>query len=145
MLFWIIGTQKLCYFDQTTVLYISKFQTLLGKLNFRSSHFSNSACIWSAKNAWISRFLNLNIYAVLNYWQTKPALFWSDFSSLHFKIQYIVGKVQFQKFTFLILCTYLVSEKCLDFCCYKPYFLGFSGLLASGNWFILIRLLFSTH
>src|SRR5271168_5340824 len=119
----IIGRQKLFYFDQTSVPYISKYHTLLGKLNFRSLNFGNSACIGSAKNASISCVTNPIFYALENYWQTKTVLFRSDFSSLHFKIPYIVGKVQFQKFTFLKFCMYLISEKCLDFWRHKPYFL----------------------
>src|SRR5277367_3049226 len=105
-----IGKQKLCYFAQTSVLYILKYHTLLGKINFRSSHFSNSACISSTKNASISHFINLIFCALLNYWQTKTALYWSHISSLHFKIPYIVGIVQFQKFTFLKFCMYLISK-----------------------------------
>ena len=58
-LFCIICKRKLLYFDQTSVLYILKYHTLLGKFNFRSSHFSNSACIWSAKNESISCVVNL--------------------------------------------------------------------------------------
>src|SRR5277367_3688933 len=107
-LFSIICKQKLLYFDQTSVLYILKYHTLLVKFNFRSSHFSNSACISSAKNASISRLINLIFYALLNYWQTKTAVFWSDFSSLHFKILYIFGKVQFQNFTLFKFCMYLI-------------------------------------
>ena len=143
-LFWIIRKQKLPDFDQTSVLYILNYHTLLGNFNFRSSYFSNSACNWSAKNASISRIINLIFYARLNYWQTKTALFWSDISSQHFKIPYIVGKVQFQKFTFFKFCMYLISEKYLDFSWYKPYFLGSFELFAKKNCLILIRLQFST-
>src|SRR5271163_2427611 len=143
MLLRIICKQKLLYFDQTSVLYISKYHTLLGKFNFRSSHFSNSACISSAKNASISRIINLIFFALLNYWQTKSALFWSDFTSLYFKIPYIVGKDKFQKFAFFKFCMYLINEKCFDFSHYKPYFLRSFELFSYKNCLILVRLQFS--
>jgi len=143
-LLWIIFIQKLPYIGQTSVLYILKYHTLLGKINFRSSHFSNSACIWSTKNASISHFINLIFFALLNYWQTKTALFWLDFSSLYFKIPYIVGKDKFQKFAFFKYCMYLINEKCLDFQHYKPYFLRSFELFSNKNCLVLIRLEFST-
>src|SRR5271163_453528 len=39
---------------------------------------------------------------------------------------------------------YLISEKCLDFPRYKPYFLRSFELFAHKNCFVLIRLQFST-
>src|SRR5271170_272202 len=61
-----------------------------------------------------------------------------------FKILYIIGKVQFQKFTFFKFCMYLISEKCLHFSHYKPYFLRHFELFTKRNCLILIRLQFST-
>src|SRR5271163_2814156 len=142
-LFSIIVKQKLLYFDQTSVLYILKYHTLLGKFNFRSSQISNSAYISSAKNASISRVINLIFCALLNYWQTKTALFWLDFSSLYFKIPCIVGKDKFQKFAFFKFCMYLISLKCLDFSHYKPYFLRSFELFSYKNCLIMVRLQFS--
>src|SRR5271156_564492 len=95
------------------------------------------------KNASISHFINLIFWALLNYFHTKSALFWSDFSSLHFKIQYIVGKDKFQKFAFFKFCMYLINEKCLDFSLYKPYFLCSFELFSYKNCLILVRLQFS--
>src|SRR5277367_1569786 len=144
MLLRIIGKQKLSYLDQTSVLYVLKYHTLLGEFNFRSSHFSNSACISSAKNASISRIINLIFFALLNYWQTKSALFWSDFSSLYFKIPYIVGKDKFLKFAFFKFCMYFINKKCFDFSLHKPYFLRTFELLANKNCLILVTHQFST-
>src|SRR5271168_4757856 len=74
----------------------------------------------------------------------KNCLILIRLSALHFQTPYIVGKVEFQKFTFFKFCMYLISKKGLDFSRYKPYFLSSFELLATKNCLILIRFHFST-
>src|SRR5271168_4871275 len=74
----------------------------------------------------------------------KNCLILIRLSALHFQTPYIVGKVEFQKFTFFKFCMYLISEKCLDIAHYKLYFLSCVQLLAHKNCVILVRLELST-
>src|SRR5271163_4924796 len=92
----IINKQKLFCFDQTSVLYILKYHTLLGNLNFRSLNFGNSACIGSAKNASISCVTNpiSTLLRIIG----RQKLFYFDQTSVLYILKYhtLLGKLIFR-------------------------------------------------